>query len=335
MGWTVVTGGTGFIGLNLVERLLMDGTNVVLLDAKPLPDRAADEFARLPGQLRVRLCDISDAKALKVAVREPIDRILHAAAITPGAPREAVEAERIVSVNIGGTVNIARMAAELSVPRVGYVSTAAVYGTHSPATPDMLLENTVPAPDSLYGVTKYSAELVLRRLAELYRFSLVICRLGWIFGPWEHASGVRDTLSPIFQLTAAAMNGWSVNIPRSDHRGWTYSRDAAAVIALLLRAEQTEHELYNIASGTRLDLVEWGGRLQAELPGALCLVGDPSADVAVHLYAEGVAPVFASDFLPAEFDVHWLDEDRAFREYCDWLQADPWPLHSITGGDRP
>jgi UDP-glucose 4-epimerase len=334
MGWTVVTGGAGFIGLNLVERLLSDGMNVVLLDAKPLPDRAASEFKHLPGHLEVRLCDITDAKLLKHSVREPTDRILHAAAITPGPPREAAEADRIVAVNIGGTVNIARMAAELSVPRVGFVSTAAVYGAPSPAAPDTLLENTPPDPTTLYGVTKHSAELIMRRLAELYGFSLVICRLGWIFGPWEHASGVRDTLSPIFQLTSAAMNGKSVNIPQDDRRGWTYSRDVAAVIALLLRAERTRYEQYNVTSATRLDLGKWGRQLEAELPGAVCRPGDASADVTIHLYAEPNTPLLASDRLAAEFDVHWLDEDQAFREYCDWLKADPWPVNCSPRGNR-
>jgi nucleoside-diphosphate-sugar epimerase len=332
MGWTIVTGGAGFIGLNLVERLLSDGADVLLLDPRPLPARAAAAFAGLPGRLSVRGCDVSDFAALTEAVSKPVDRILHAAAITSDAVREATQADRIVSVNVGGAVSIARLAAKLSVPRVAFIGTAAIYDAASLTMSDQLFETSTPAPATLYGVTKYSAELILTRLAAVYGFSLVICRLGWMFGPWEHETCVRDTLSPIYQLTAAMMRGQSVNIARSDRRVWTYSRDAAGVVARLLQANQTQHEAYHVTPGIRLDLETWGRRLEAICPGASFRVGDPSAKVTTPLYAKSDGPLFASDRLSKEFDVGWLSEDLAFRDYCDWLQADRWPVFAAGVG---
>ena len=229
-----------------------------------------------PGISEVRLCDISDAKSLKVACsrtdRQDSPRRCHNARSASrgrgSGPHCRCKHWRHSQyrTNGGRIVGSAGWVREHSRRLRSALASDAGYSAG---------KHTARPRTTLYGVTKYSAELVMRRLAELYRFSLVICRLGWVFGPWEHASGVRDTLSPIFQLTSAAMNGWSVNIPRSDHRGWTYSRDAAAVIALLLRAEQTGTSC-TILPRQRGSTSENGdASLQAELPGALCLSAIP------------------------------------------------------------
>lgn len=335
MAWTIVTGGSGFIGLNLVERLLSEGVDVLVLDSRPLPARALHEFGQLDGQLTVRICDIGDAAALAEAVREPVDRILHAAAITPDASREAAEAERIVAVNVGGAANMARLAQRLGVPRVAFIGTAAIYGQSLSAGPDPITETASPSPTTLYGATKYAAELVMRRLADLYGFSLVICRLGWVFGPWEQASGVRDTLSPLFQLTSAMAKRRSVSLPRPDRRGWTYSRDAAATIVSLLRANSSLHGTYHVASGQRIDLVAWAHRLEAAFPGSACRIADPAADVTVELFAAADGPLFTSEWLAGELELPWRGEEEAFRDYCDWLEAAPWPIRKDAEGDRP
>lgn len=324
MSQIIVTGGSGFIGLNIVERLLADGADVLLLDANALPERAVRDFAKLPGTLEMRRCDVADAASLRAAIRAPADAIIHAAAITSSPAREAADAARIVSVNIGGAANVAEVAAERGVARVLFISTGGVFGT---ANTGGRSEGTQPAPDSLYGITKYSAEMVMRRVAELRGLRLTVCRLGWVFGPWEYSSGVRDTLSPIFQLTAAMMNGGNVTLPRADVRGWTYSRDVAAAIAGLMRLPQPRQPIYHIASGMQVDLATWGQRLEAACPGSRCIVGESGKGSTIDLFGDGTTPEFVSDTLAAELDMPWTNEDAAFREYFDWLRADAWPLH--------
>ena len=223
---TLVTGAAGFIGLNLVEVLLSEGNDVVAFDTRALPARAMNAFSALPGHLVTVEGDVTDAASLVRAFAHPVGRILHAAAITSGPEREMAMPGRIVAVNVIGTVNVAKAAEHHRVRRLLLVSSAAVYGP-LPESETEWGEDSPLAPGSLYGVTKLTAELTAQRLAALYGLDLTIGRLGWIFGPWEHRSGARDTMSPVYQLTTAALAGKSTSLPRRDRRMWTYSRDAA------------------------------------------------------------------------------------------------------------
>ena len=70
----------------------------------------------------------------------------------------------------------------------------------SAATVDVMDEDTLrPAPASLYALTKFAAESILTRVAETQGISLTAARLGVVYGPWEYATGVRDTLSPMLR----------------------------------------------------------------------------------------------------------------------------------------
>lgn len=330
---TLVTGAAGFIGLNLVEALLSGGNDVVAFDARPLPARAMRAFSALPGRLATLEGDVTDAASLTRAFAHPVSRILHAAAITPGPEREMGMPERIMAVNVGGTISVAKAAERHGVRRLLLVSSAAVYGP-LPDGETEWGEDSPLVPGTLYGVTKLTAEFAAQRLAALYGLNLVIGRLGWIFGPWEHRSGARDTMSPIYQVTTAALAGKSTRLPRRDRRMWTYSRDAAGALVLLLRSD-TRRPVYNVASGMRIDLGHWGARLGEKVPGFRCGVGNDSADATVELYSTTDPPGLTTARLKGEVNIAWRDEPAAFEDYWRWLGADPWPGAEEAEGGQP
>jgi UDP-glucose 4-epimerase len=330
---TLVTGAAGFIGLNLVEVLLSEGNDVVAFDTRALPARAMDAFSALPGHLVTVEGDVTDAASLVRAFTHPVGRILHAAAITSGPEREMAMPGRIVAVNVIGTVNVAKAAERHRVRRLLLVSSAAVYGP-LPDSETMWCEDSPLAPGSLYGVTKLAAELTAQRLAALYGLDLKIGRLGWIFGPWEHRSGARDTMSPVYQLTTAAFAGKSTNLTRRDRRMWTYSRDAAGALVLLL-TNDARQPIYNIASGVRIDLMDWGTRLGEKVPGFQCGIGNRSADVTVDLFSDMDPPGMTTARLDGELKIAWRDENAAFEDYCRWLTAHPWPCKDELEGEPP
>lgn len=164
-----VTGGSGFIGRNLVERLLEKGCTVTCLLRRKV------NFLDVSGVTQV-LGDLSDIEKLKQTVRGA-DVVYHLA----GAVK-ALTSEEMYRVNTDGTRRIAEACAEQPNPPVFlYVSSLAASGKSRKKRPHT--ENDIPSPSSVYGRSKYEAENVLRKLSG--RMPITIIRPGIVFGPHE------------------------------------------------------------------------------------------------------------------------------------------------------
>lgn len=256
-GTVLVTGGAGFIGLNLIETLLNVGVRVLSFDSREPPYRAVTEFGSHPCFLGWRIGDVREKAALVLALADSgADAMIHAAAITAGPSRELTNPEAIVSVNLGGSVAAFMAASEMKLGRVVLLSTAAVYGDTANELA-VLDEDQPKRPRTLYAVSKSAAEDAVLRLGELNGLSVYSARLGWVFGRWEHDTGVRDTLSLIFEVTQAAKAG-RPSCPANDVlRDWTSGPAVAAAIVRLLMAEAPQHKVYNLGSGRRWRVSDW------------------------------------------------------------------------------
>lgn len=254
MGAILITGGAGFVGLNLAEALLARGESVVLFGQEPaLPAAAEAAFARLPGRCTLVRGDVTDAAALgAVFAAQRIAAVFPFAAITSGPAREAADPARIVEVNLQGviaTLAAARKAG--TVRRVILPSSSAVYGESAYGRAELDEATTPAVPISLYGVTKYAVERAGLRLAALWGLDAVAARIGAAFGPWERDSGLRDTLSPHLAILEAAARGAPAVIPPAPLPAcdWIYVRDLAAGLLALLDAPAPPHRVVNLGSG--------------------------------------------------------------------------------------
>jgi nucleoside-diphosphate-sugar epimerase len=250
----LVTGGAGFVGLNVTEALLARGEHVVVFGREAaLPDPAPAMLARLPGRLEVIQGDVTDHAALKDIFRSRrFGAVFPFAAITAGPQREAADPGLILDVNLKGVLATLQAARDAgTVRRVVLPSSGAVYGESAYAF-DVLDEvTTPPVPISLYGVTKYAVERAGLRLAGLWGLDAVVARIGATFGPWERDTGMRDTLSLHLVLAQAAMRGERVVLPPAPLPAydWVYVRDLAAGLVALLDAQDPPHRVVNLASG--------------------------------------------------------------------------------------
>src|SRR2546422_28094 len=114
----LVTGGAGFVGLNVVEQLLARGEEVALFDLNALPPAAKTDFSNFKGKLTVTEGDTTDGGEVNVLFSKlAIDRVIHLAAITAGAERDAREPRRIAEVNLMGTLNVLNAARAAKVHR--------------------------------------------------------------------------------------------------------------------------------------------------------------------------------------------------------------------------
>jgi nucleoside-diphosphate-sugar epimerase len=324
---TLVTGATGFVGLNIVEALVGRGEEVVAFGLGTWPDEATTLMAS-DATLHVVEGDVRDAGALDRVFRDfVIDRVVHGAAITAGVQREAMDPQPIIDVNVSGTAAVIQAAHKHGVKRVVHLSSGAAYG-ESLQGKELLYEETSPSrPVSLYAITKYAGERVALRLRELYGLDLVCARLGSVFGPWERRTGARDHVSVFLQLARLAAAGEEALLPLpTPRRDYVYSRDVAAGVVALLEAERLPHCLYHLTSGWPWDdpVEGWCRTLSAAYPGfsyrgvgrrerpnVTTIEEQDRASMDVGLIREDIG--FEAGFTEAD----------AFRDYVTWLSSVP------------
>jgi UDP-glucose 4-epimerase len=296
----LVFGGTGFVGLNIAEAVLKRGHAVTLFDRAGLPSAAQRAFADHGDRLSVIIGDVLDRTLIDSIIATGFDAIILGAAITAGTERDAADPESILQVNLMAQTPILVAARRHGVKRVINLSSAGAYGASAFKYP--LLDEELPCdPVSLYAITKFASEKVAARLAALWQSDFVSVRLSAVFGPWERATGVRDTLSPLMQIFTAHTKQSDAILVRSGVRDWIYAPDVADAMALLIEAPKTQHRLYNISSSTPWSALEWGQQVAERRPGFVCRLASVSETPTIDLHSDSDRAPLSTMRLEQEF----------------------------------
>ena len=237
----VVTGGAGFVGSNIVRRLLKEGAEVVVLDDfytgneenLPLPDP----------RLEVVRGSVTDFDLVR-RVLKGADSVIHEAArniiVSTRNPREDYE------VNIGGTLNVLLAVRELGIRRVVYASSASVYGN-----PRYLPINEDDATNMLspYSVSKFAGENYCKAFYESYGLSASMVRYSNVFGTAQRPDNPYcGVVSKFFE---AAMRGEAPRIHGDGEqtRDFTFIDDVVEATLLAAFSAKAEGQVYNIGTG--------------------------------------------------------------------------------------
>ncbi len=250
----VVTGGAGFIGLNLIEVLLERGIDVVSFSTEEVPAVFMDHVERYRGHLTSVTGDVRNLEQLKSIMAEhDVSGLFPLAAVTADANREASGPELLFSVNVDGLITQLRAARDLGVKRIVVPASGAIYGD-SYFDRAVVDEATTPCePRDLYGITKFAAERIALRLAELWNLNLVVARIGGTFGPWERPTGVRDLITPFYYVARLAQRGEEAVFPYDiPDYCWVYSKDIASGLWHLYEKARPGFA-FNVSSG-----LNWG-----------------------------------------------------------------------------
>jgi nucleoside-diphosphate-sugar epimerase len=250
----VVTGGAGFIGSHLAERLLAEGYIVRVLDNLSTGRRENLAFAeRAPaGRFELIEADLLDVAALGAALRGA-DAVLHEAAL-PSVPRSIADPLESNRVNINGTLQVLMSARDAGVSRVLYASSSSIYGD-APVLPKV--ETLAPAPMSPYAVGKLAGEHYGRAFHRVYGLGFIGLRYFNVFGPRQDPASEYAAVIPRFIKAIVDEQTPIVYGDGQQSRDFTYISDVVEANWLALRAPDAAcGQAYNAAAGRRVTLLE-------------------------------------------------------------------------------
>lgn len=243
----LVTGGAGFIGSNLVERLVQLGANVSVLD--DLSSGARDNLKGLD-------CNFAQGSVADEAIVSKSamgqEYVFHLAAI-PAVPRSIEKPLETAWANIWGTQLILEYARRAGAKRVVYSSSSSAYGGTPGEMPRS--ENLTPLPLSPYAAQKLSGEYLTRVYAHTMGIDTVSLRYFNIFGPKQSPESAYAAVIPKF--IAAALNKQSLPLDGNgtQKRDFTFVDNAVYANLLATRPERTfQGETFNVGCGTTYSL---------------------------------------------------------------------------------
>ncbi|EIA0804347.1 NAD-dependent epimerase/dehydratase family protein [Vibrio vulnificus] len=252
----LVTGVAGFIGSNLLEKLLkLDQTVVGLDNFATGHQHNLDEVQSLVTteqweRFRFIEGDIRDYASCELAVTG-VDYVLHQAALG-SVPRSIADPLTTNAANITGFLNMLQAAKEAKVKSFTYAASSSTYGDH-PALPKV--EENIGNPLSPYAVTKYVNELYAGVYSRTYGFKTIGLRYFNVFGRRQDPNGAYAAVIP--KWTAAMINGDDVYINGDGEtsRDFCYIDNVVQMNLLAATAEEeAKDEVYNVAVGDRTTL---------------------------------------------------------------------------------
>lgn len=259
----LVTGGAGFIGSHLVERLLEDQkiTAVTVLDDLSTGQLKNIEAISTHPKFHFIEGDIRNYQTCLHAC-ENIDIISHHAALG-SVPRSVQDPLTTHEVNSTGTLHVFEAARKKNISRVVYAASSSTYGDHR-GLPKV--EDKIGNPLSPYAVTKYVNELYARVYSVLYGLELIGLRYFNIFGPRQNPQGPYAAVIPLFADGLLNNNHPTINGDGQHSRDFTYVDNAvdANMLSLFTQEKKALNQVFNIACGKQTSLNELFSVLKRE-----------------------------------------------------------------------
>jgi nucleoside-diphosphate-sugar epimerase len=243
----LVTGGGGFIGSHLVERLLGDGHEVRVLDNFATGRR--ENLLGLDGEFELVEGDLQSYERAHTAVRG-CELVFHQAAL-PSVPRSIQDPLTSNASNVVGTLNVLLAARDSEVRRVVYASSSSVYGEN----PELPKREAMPTrPIAPYAVAKLAGEGYCRSFSRVYGIETVALRYFNVFGPRQDPLSQYAAVIPNFINALLREEPPRVFGDGEQSRDFTYIDNVIEANLLAAEAEGVSGETFNVACGERISL---------------------------------------------------------------------------------
>jgi len=242
----LITGGAGFVGSALANRLVTEGHDVRVID-----DLSAGDAGRLHPSVAFTQGDVNQIPLLWKLLGG-VECVYHVAARISVA-ESSLYPRDYNAVNVGGTVSVLEAVRDAGVQRIVLTSSGAVYGD-LPTLP--LREDMQPDPRSPYAVSKLAAEYYVRTTGILWGMTTVSLRLFNVYGPGQQLPKAHPPVIPSFMRQALKGGSIIVHGDGKQTRDFVYIDDVVDALVRAATAENIDREVINVGSGVETSVNE-------------------------------------------------------------------------------
>ena len=236
----LVTGGAGFIGSHLVDKLIEQGHEVIVID-----NLSTGNKKYLNSKAKFRKVDIRNLKKIK-PVFKGVDCVFHLAA-QPRIQPSIINPAESHSNNVVGTLNVLIAARDAKVKKFIYSASSSAYGDQKNLP---LREDMIPGPKSPYSVFKLIGEQYCKLFNELYGLPTVSLRYFNVYGPRQSCEGAYATVIGVFLRQAKADESLTITGNGNQTRDFTHVRDVVRANTLAMQSDKVgKGEVINIGAG--------------------------------------------------------------------------------------
>lgn len=243
----LITGGAGFIGTNLSERLAREGHRVIVVD-----DLSAGNAERLPESVALYRLDICKTGPL-TALMQGVDVVVHLAAL----PRVQFSIEHPFDaqrVNVEGTLSVLESARKAGVKRIVYAASSSAYGDQDVMP---LKETLPPQPKSPYGLHKYMGECMMKLWHDIHKIETVSLRFFNVYGPHFDPDGAYALVIGKFLKQRSEGKPMTITGDGEQTRDFTHVVDTVDAIVRASQDERVGHsEVFNVGAGRNISVNE-------------------------------------------------------------------------------
>ena len=252
----IVTGGAGFIGSNLTDKLIKQGVEVIVLD-----NLSTGKKSNINPKATFHNVDLSKLKPADYVLFEGVDVVFHLTALTRVQPsiEDPIPFDKI---NIGGTLRVLHASVKANVKRVVYSASSSAYGeTDILPTPETAPTN----PLSPYGLQKYVGEQYCKMFSEVYGLDTVSLRYFNVYGERMSLEGAYKLVIPIFAEQLKNKEKLSITNDGNQRRDFTYVGDVCqANILAAFYDKKLNGETFNIGNGNNYSINEVADMFKGE-----------------------------------------------------------------------
>ena len=244
---SIVTGGAGFIGSHLCEKLVKLGHEVIVLDNFSIGRKS--NLDKIKKKIKIFNKDIRDYKSIKNLFKN-IDNVFHLAALADIVP-SIENPDDYYSTNVTGTYNVLKLSSENKIKRFIYSASSSCYGIPSKYPTK---ENANLDPKYPYALTKMLGEELVVHFSKVYNLNATSLRFFNVYGPRARTSGTYGAVFGVFLAQKLANKPFTIVGSGKQTRDFTFVSDVIDAVIKVMKKKNLISEILNVGSGRTISV---------------------------------------------------------------------------------
>ncbi len=244
---SIITGGAGFIGSHLVEKLVNQGHKVLVIDN--LTTGKQNNLKRVLNKIRIEKKDIRNFKSINKLFKG-VDNVFHLAALADIVP-SIENPQNYFTTNVNGTFNVLKASLENKVKRFIYSASSSCYGIPKkyPTSENEKISTKYP-----YALTKRLGEELVLHFADVYKLNATSLRFFNVYGKRSRTSGTYGAVFGVFLAQKIAKKPFTVVGNGMQKRDFTHVSDITDAVIKVSSKKNLKNKIYNVGSGKTVSI---------------------------------------------------------------------------------